>query len=92
MPEVTKAVDTLEKRLRRAQIQRIILLWMTVTLFALVGVLFLKFRDNAIEGCVRGTQAAVERAELAKRVGALELSRKAMARAHLDCSDAYSWF
>jgi len=92
MPDVNRAVGTLEKRLRRAQVQRIILLWLTVVLFALVGVLFIKFRDNAIEGCVRGTQAAVERAELAKRVGALELSRKAMVRAHLDCSDAYSWF
>jgi len=91
MPEVDHAVNTLEKRLRRAQIQRIILLWFTVVLFALVAVLFVRFHANAIDGCERGSEAAEERAEIAKRLGAYELQRKAEVRARLDCHDAYSW-
>ena len=92
MSQVDHAVDTLEKRLRRAQIQRIIMLWFTVFLFALVGILFTQFRQNQIAGCERGSETAAIQAQVAERVGALEAARQARARARLDCRSAYAWF
>lgn len=90
--DVNAAVQTLEKRLRRAQLQRIFLLWGMMILFGLVGVLFWQFHHDAVKGCRRGSQSAVIQSELAKRLGAIEASRRAAARARLDCGAAYSIF
>jgi hypothetical protein len=86
------SLSTIEARLRRAQIQRILMLWFTVLLFILIGILFTTFRSNMIAGCHRGSETAAIQADLARRVGALAAARQASERARLDCNAAYSWF
>jgi hypothetical protein len=90
MPEVDHAVNTLEKRLRRAQIQRLILLWFTVILFLLVGLLFWQQHDNLVAGCERAHARDREMARLQLHAGAQEDRSAALQRANADCGRLFS--
>lgn len=90
MPQVNDAVGTLEKRLRRAQIQRLILLWFTVTLFLLVGLLFWQQHDNLVAGCERAHARDREMARLQLSAGAVEDRSAALRRANADCGEQFS--
>lgn len=90
MPQVNDAVGTLEKRLRRAQIQRLILLWFTVTLFLLVGLLFWQQHDNLVAACERAHARDGEMARRALSDGAREDRVAALRRANSDCGQQFS--
>jgi type II secretory pathway component PulJ len=92
MPDVNAAVATLEKRLRRAQIQRIVLLWFTVVLFALVGLLMVQNKNQLVAGCERSHARDREIARLQLHAGALEDRQAALRRAAADCGELFHIF
>jgi hypothetical protein len=75
--------------LRRSRVQRIVLTWLVVLLWALLLVLVVWVQGSVVESCERGTQAAAERAEIAHRLGAYEIERSARARTRLECPKRY---
>jgi hypothetical protein len=64
--------------------------WLLVALALIVGYMFWDDYNDDVAACLRGTESALERADIAERVGAYQIQDSALERADLDCGRAVS--